>query len=186
MMTPYSRLDSIFRTSFRHTETTDAWLGIRRDEGQDTRRKKQHKEEEKDSDSLWEDSTSISVSALKAFLGSLIKDGTEEPYEETAEEKPQEDPSPRKPSGQTARAAQAYQTTARATDHTDEVVPQQDAGTRDQTTTVELSVEEKQVIQQLLVDLEVLAKQNIEQVTIQKAPSFLESLVRAVQKAKGG
>jgi len=73
----YSRLDSIFRTTFRHTETTDTRLGIRREDRQDTRKRKHDRKEEKP-ESLWEDSTSVSINALKAFLNDLLGESTEE------------------------------------------------------------------------------------------------------------
>ncbi len=67
----FSRLDSLFKVQDRHAERLDTRQAIRRHDPD----RKQHGDDHdnaKDQDSLWEDSTSLSITSLQSFLESLI------------------------------------------------------------------------------------------------------------------
>ena len=66
-----SKLDSVLRTTFRTTEQTDSWLGIKRDESESGGKRKE-REEKPQEDLSAEQMPSLSVQAIKAFLNSLV------------------------------------------------------------------------------------------------------------------
>ena len=183
----YSRLDPIFKTRFRHAETLDTRQGIRRHD-QPGRRGKQHeREEDTENKEAWEDSTSIAVQTLKVFLEQLAQE-TAGP-QSNADHGEKIDLSPRAEQGAdrhqksadpaAQQAAQAYQRTYRATHDEARVIPNRDA-----IPDIALTPAEIRIIHRLIKDLDRLAARNIEQLTILKSESFLQSLVDAVEKLK--
>lgn len=172
-----SRLDSIFRTTFRQTESTDTWMGIRREEPRDDQRRKKDEDDDKKEKPQWEDDTVVSISALRQFLSTLI--AADSPLQQ-----PQSSPSPvtdmPPPSSQQQRAhnaASAYQNTARHT----ALTPAPPAA--EPIPAPALSSEENRAIYQLINDLDILQQNGMTSLQIQKEGSFLESLQKAAQKA---
>lgn len=160
-----SRLDNIFRTTFRHTESADTWMGIRREEPRDDQRRKKDGDDEKKEKPQWEDDMIVSIAALKQFLSTLIAPDSQFQQVKTS--------SPEAPvlSSQQRRAhnaASAYQrnTTAPST-------PSPAAPT--------LSQDENRAIYQLMQDLDLLLQNGVSALTLRKEGSFLESLTQSAK-----
>jgi len=170
----YSRLDSIFRTSLRLTEATDTHLGIHREEKDIPRKKREKKENrEDDAEDFWQDSTRLSVSALKTFLEDLLQQAILLEMSDNVQNKHEA----------ASRAAQAYQNTARAA-HTEEAeknrMPHMDGS---EGGAVRLSSSEKEAIRLLIHDLGLLETQDVHEVTLMQAENFLQSLIDGVGQA---
>lgn len=180
----YSHLDPIFKSQMRHTETLDSKRGIRREDEEDPRRRKQKDRSEAHDPDLWEDSTSVSISALRAFLKDLIAQsgtGDDRKTDDQASVKKEQDQE--KPSGANAKAASAYQRTYSATHH-DEVREAPPATRERHSESVKLSTEEQRAIHKLVDDLKLLEQAGHRDLVIGKNTSFLASLIAAVDTAK--
>lgn len=186
-----SRLDGIFRTTFRTAEQTDSRLDIRRDEDQHHKRK--DKEDKEDSGEFdFDDDAHVSVSALYVFLRDLLVQGgvTNTPHTDQAPQTPQA-PTPEPPphdqmAQRASMAANAYQTTARSGTPSlsiSDTAPPPAPPPAGQT--VDLSADEIKIIQGLMVNLERLAKRGVTTLTIRKADTFLHSLQTAVSELIG-
>lgn len=170
-----SRLDSIFRTTFRTTESADTSMGIRRDDPRDDHKRKNDDDDHKKDKPQWEDDTIVSIAALKQFLATLIAPDSQ--YQAPV-------PAPVIPTQATLstqqqrahNAVNAYQSTAR---HTSPVTATP-APVQSHTSNT-LTQEENRTIHQLLNDLDVLLQEGVTSLTIQKEGSFLESLRRAAR-----
>jgi len=184
-----SRLDAIFKTQFRQTETLDTRQGIKRHERDDGRRKKRGNEDKKDDEDIWEDRPVISTRTLRRFLEQLVRNqddstahGTEKiSVSDTAkarEEKETNDPN-RASTERAAKAAHAYQRTYRATHEEETTIPSAEA-----LPAITLNVEDVRTISRLIKDLDQLAKNHVETITLEKSGGFLQSLVAAVTKAQ--
>ncbi len=176
----FSRLDPYFKMTFRHAENLDTRQGIRREEPHDEYKGKKHDHTEEKDNSGWEDSTSVSVSALRTFLAQLVKTSAQKTTDIAAAATAP----PEGPSGPAAKAAQAYQATAIAV-HADTENSGQPPQTPDDPDKPELSSEEIRIIHQLLNDLKELETAGVQTLTIERASSFLQSLANAVNKMRG-
>lgn len=177
-----SRLDQIFRTSFRQTESADTWMGIRREEPQDQHGRKKKNDEDKDKPA-WEDETVVSIAALKQFLTSLIAPASPFMPPAAASADAGHSPEPLSVQQQQAHhAAQAYQNTARHTPMPVTPPPPSEPPSSSPT----LSTEENRTIHQVLDLLDQLLASGVSTLTIQKEGSFLESLKRSAETALNG
>jgi len=171
-----SRLDNIFKTTFRQAESADTWMGIRREEPRDDSRRKKSDENDKPEKPQWEDDTVVSIAALKQFLSALIAPDSE--FQKTIDPLPAAPAHHLSPQQQRAHnATSAYQTTAR------HVPPPSPVATPATADSSKLSQEENRIIHQLMADLDLLLQNGITSLTIQKEGSFLESLSRAAKSA---
>lgn len=178
-----SRLDSIFRTTFRTTEQTDSWLGIRREDAHDDRKPKHHDKKD-DADAVSEEGASLSLPALYGFLQGLVAGQPGHLAASSPIAPPHTSPPPvisPATSPTTSRAAaamRAYQTSARSTGtpHVD----LHDAPPAIAAPAIDLSTEEIRIIHQLLADIAVLAGRNVMTITLRPAENFLGSLVAGV------
>ncbi len=164
-----SRLDSIFRTTFRHTESADTWMGIRREEPRDDQRRKKDGDDEKKEKPQWEDDMVVSIAALKQFLSTLIAPDSQ--FQQAKTENP-EAPALSSQQQRAHNAAHAYQSTAQHTPA---------APVTPSTVTPSLSQDENRAIYQLLGDLDLLLQNGVTALTIRKEGSFLESLTQAAK-----
>ena len=182
-----SKLDGVFRTTFRTTEHADSWLGIRHDDDRGHGKKKDEHKDESDEFSF-DDDAHVSVSALYVFLRDLlIQAGTAVPTppQTTPAAMPAtpapDAPPPTQVAQQASMAAHAYQNTARqgspSISISDTAPPPPPAPNGPK---VELSPDEIRTIQRLMSDLETLAGRGISTLTIKKADTFLQSLRAAV------
>ena len=163
-----SRLESLFRSTFRPAAPTDSWMGIRREEAQHERKDKnsdRHEDDEFDRD----DSTDLSVAALRQFLESLFPPHAPQPVAPPPTEMPY-------PDQKTAAAIHAYQSTARVPAPATPVPPPESA---------QLSPVETATILAVLDDLNHLEQVGVETLTLrpESGELFLDSIVRAVRVA---
>lgn len=181
-----SRLDQIFRTSFRQTESADTWMGIRREEPQDQHGRKKKNDEDKDKPA-WEDETVVSIAALKQFLTSLIAPASPFMPPPVASAAASHGPPPLSVQQQQAHhAAQAYQNTARHAPVPVIPPPSEPPRTEPPSSSPTLSTEENRTIHQVLDLLDQLLASGVSTLTIQKEGSFLESLKRSAETALNG
>ncbi len=164
----FSRLDPLFKTSFRETEQLDTRLGIREDEErEDPNKGKEHKRKEETSESV--DVASVSVEALAGFLRNLM----------TTEDVSAYIPEDQMPNGSqaAAKAASAYQKMADRS-HSSHPPVSQGVDTK-------LSPQEKVLITRLIVDLDYLSQHGVRQLAIGNSNSgLLEGFIEAAERAK--
>lgn len=195
----FSRLDPYFKTQMRQTENTDTRQAIRREEKQDSKKKDAHKDQSLDN-SLWEDSSGVSVEALEAFLSQFLKDSGENPnnnsqqYQEMSPERepniseaPSELPEQSSTTQNapqnthTARALHAYQTMSYRA-HPEELLLNAEQNRASLATPQDgLSAHEIRMIHTLIDNLKTLAENNIHSVTIGQADSFLQGIEKAIK-----
>ena len=166
-----SRLDNIFRTTFRHAESADTWMGIRREEPRDDQRHKKDEDNEKKEKLQWEDDTVVSIAALKQFLSTLIAPDSQ--FQQSEAEAP-EAPALSSQQQRAHNAVHAYQNTAQHAPTTP-VTPPPAAPVPS------LSQDENRAIYLLLNDLDLLLQNGVTALTIRKEGSFLESLTQAAK-----
>ncbi len=179
-----SRLDQIFRTSFRQTESADTWMGIRREDPQDQHERKKKGDDDKDKP-VWEDETVVSIAALKQFLTSLIAPTS--PYMQQTAATTDTAHAPSEPLSvqqqQAHHAAQAYQNTARHAPMPPIPPPSEPPRLEINSSSPTLSTDESRTIHQILGLLDQLLNAGVGTLVIQKEGSFLESLKRSAEAA---
>lgn len=184
----YSRLDPIFKSQMRQAETLDTHHGIHRHLDDESRRRKDSDDTHNSDPALWEDSTTVSIEALRAFLKNLLADSqpdhkTEGPKDSVTKKSDKQPPK----SGAAARAASAYQRTYSATHYDDtEHAPLPVEPDDKNTAAIKLEPEERRAMHALIDDLKILAEAGHRNLVIEKNTSFLASLIEAVKKAKAG
>ncbi len=181
------RLDPVFHAILRRTEETDARLHIRRDESRGQEKGKKGPESGEYTPLSWEDSATVSVAALKAFLQTLLQ-GT------LPEEKDTSFPhsfSPEKEKDSVSyRAARAYQTTGRAV-HDPNVEAQLPplppaGGGAAEAVSLGSDFSEKDLVdvQKFVADLSELERLGVTDLTIQRSQTFLQGVRQAIEAAK--
>lgn len=197
----FSQLGPLFKATFRHAEESDTRQYIHHEDKKDGRRKKDD-ERADDSSTLWEDSTGVSVDALRVFLINFLNGtaaqtgmaaqapGPNMPASATGlpAATPPETP-PRPVSTMTARAVGAYQSMADKLEphHPPAYPPVPTTGSEAGKTDADLlQGGEVRLIHQLIADLEELGARGVAELKIEPADSFLESLKNAVNLAKSG
>lgn len=175
-----SRLDSLFKNTFRQTERTDTWMGIRREEPRDDQRRKNDDHKDDEDKTVWEDNMAVSIASLRQFLLSLLESQAPDPQDKGAQtsEAPEEHPLTTTQQ-KTHKAINAYQTTARHSTPTPPPVAEAPV----KPNPAALTQEENRDIYQLLQDLDNLLAQGITSLTIQKDGSFLQSLRKSAASA---
>lgn len=183
----FSTLGPLFKTMFRQAEHADARLEIRRDEKRDGRKSAEFEDKEEDG-GLWEDSTDVSVSALKMFLQNFASGKTQAVAGQTEKQENQL-ASPPSPAPAAAPGTPANTMTARAIGAYQHAAPKSaitppPAAQKPQSDADLMSGEDMRIIYQLMSDLDDISARGIETLHIQKAPTFLESLTNAVNAVK--
>lgn len=185
-------LGNILSPKARQAEKTDTRQAIRRQEPDERRRKSGEREEEQELFST-EDGTILSIPALRAFLEDFLKSLPEEKTEEQAARDKQEalhkdalkvghDFNKKRPqTGDMAHAMGAYQSAAKSGREDASFSKGNTAQTAEN---LGLHASEVRSIHTLLEDLKILSKQGIEDLTIERSTSFLQSLINAVEKLK--
>ena len=180
-----SQLGPLFKATFRHAEESDARQSMPHEVNKDGRRKQDQPAD--DSSDLWEDSTGVSVAALRAFLinflnGTTVQTGM---AAQNAASAPVSAPETARPvNSASARAAGAYQSMADKLEPPPPSTPV--LSTEPPKTDADLvAAGEIRLIHQLIADLETLERSGGAFLTIEKADSFLLSLKNAVDKALG-
>ncbi|PZO85399.1 MAG: hypothetical protein DI626_07510 [Micavibrio aeruginosavorus] len=173
----------MFKTAFRQAEAADTRLEIRRDEKNEHGHSEEHEEKE-DTSALWEDKTTVSVEALKAFLIAFLKEkGVAEDHAAISAAATQQSTLPQKPLTTVAtRAVKAYTALAPQTPPP----PVSEPLTENIPLADQLKNDELRTMHILIRELDILAARGVHDLTIEKADTFLNALVLAVEKAKSG
>jgi hypothetical protein len=167
----FSRLETIFRSEFRQTEKTDTRQQITR-QNKDFQRKK-HKEKKKDDALLSsEDDTAVSIRALSIFLKGLLP-GEEDDIKNNKENDPANKVQNKAKNPNTVKAINAYERSSadKASSYN---------ALEKTANNYNLSAEEENKIKKILDNLELLKDKNLEYLTLKPAPTFLESLDKAI------
>lgn len=200
----YSHLDRIFRpyndVGRRHAEGADTHMALQKHDPDKKGRK--GKKDDTDDEDFWEDSTSVSVTALKAFLEGLV--GGETAAGQSSQSLARdaraqsvdgdnggqgEQPAARPPAKpQNTKAAKAYQRTYEAVHPEETLGPSKvkDHVGSTAATEVELSPKDRRAIHRLIDDLNSFAEHDIHHLYIHPSASFLQSLIDAAEKIKAG
>lgn len=187
-------MDPVFRTIFRQAEQTDARLGIRRDEKHDDGRRREGEDNDTSEEASFDESRPVvSVAALIAFLEGLVQ---------TLRMKAPPPPSPDyavpamlppRDAGSSsdgaqgrmsapAHAASVYKSVAEGKSlHPEDTGDSQASSLAISGQAEALSVEDIRTIHGLLEKLKTLRAETL---TIEKAPTFLQSLSEAADRAK--
>ncbi len=183
----FSQLGPLFKTTMRQAESADTRLGIRRDEKHEHGKKDHPEKQDEEESPLWNDSTTVSVEALKTFLNEFLKTKGIE-HETTSAvittEESAYKPEPLKPTTTiAARAMKAYGSHA---DH-DPPPPslsETKAPEEPQDLTALLKTDEVRTMHTLIRELKNLQDRGVDFLTIEKPDTFLEALVIAVETEK--
>jgi len=184
-----SQLGPLFKTHLRQAEHADTRLEIRRDEKHDQGKKQEYEAQDEDTGALWEDSTAVSVEALRTFLIEFLKSRGDEVPEAGI---PLADgsigsgmsPEYRPPiSTRAAQAVKAYSSMqAQMTPPTMPPEPSKSAPAVDLVDL--LHADEIRTMHVLITELDALWRKGIQTLIINKAETFLEALVLAVRLEK--
>ncbi|MCB1720297.1 MAG: hypothetical protein KDI11_00910 [Alphaproteobacteria bacterium] len=186
----FSELSKILPIKPRQAEHADTRQDIQRhDPDYERHHSKKDQTEEQE---LYETGATVAVEALQHFLEEFLRNNPEEkgqpgqkketpPFSETQKQNAALPPSPPSHANPTARAASAYQTMAAANEKSTVLLE-----TTDQAggPPLDLSAADIRTIHTLIEDLKTLNDAGIEILHIERAASFLESLVTAVNKIK--
>lgn len=181
----FSELGPLFKTTFRQAESNDARQKIPHEE-RDHGQRKQEEEQKKDAPTdLWEDNTTVSVEALRTFLVGFLSTLTQNGNEVTTPLVPETPPASQRPheasrptNTRNAKAVRAYQNMAAQgnppkTQSPPEQLPRKpNAGS--------LESKELRDIYALIDNLDILTRRGVQELSIKKADSFVDSLKQAV------
>lgn len=184
----FSQLGPLFKTHLRQAEKSDARLEIRRDEKQEHGKKQEFEEPDTGGGDLWEDSTAVSVEALKAFLIQFLKSRGDDVPEASAVPETSETliPTPeyRPPvNNRAAQAVRAYSSMAAQQGTMPPPPPSPPEAEKAQSVDLVslLAADEVRTMHVLITELDALSRRGVQTLTIEKADTFLEALVLAVR-----
>jgi hypothetical protein len=186
----FSQLGPLFRTHLRQAEKTDTRLEVRRDDSKDHGKKHGHQAETEDSNALWEDSTSVSIEALRAFLVEFLKsrgNAVPEARNENSDNTliPGLIPEYRPPaSNRAAQAVKAYSSMAGQPFHAPSPETTEPSAPAESDLIDLLKRDDVRTMNALITELDALALKGVQTLTIEKADTFVESLVLAVRLEK--
>ncbi len=196
----FNALGNIFSIKPRQAEHTDTRQGIQRHDPEFERRRRS-KESQEESD-FTQDNATVSVEALRLFLENFVKNANEDGSEHVTpttdsfmEEEPKDpldfkiqtemtlgdNARADKQSSTAAHAASRYQNTAETTEKNTVLLETTDSA---EGPPLDLSAADIRTIHILIDDLKSLSEAKIEYLNIERANSFLESLINAVNKVK--
>lgn len=180
----FSQLGPLFKTTLRQAESADTRLEIRRDEKHDQGKKQDFDRDGDDNDAMWTDTTTVSIDSLRAFLIGFLESRGDATPDEQADMAHIQPPAPETiPPANTiaARAIKAYTAMAPQSQQPPPVVEE----TEESVDLVSLlKADELRTMHQLIHELDILARKGVQTLTIEKAETFLESLVQAVRLEK--
>ncbi|MEM6810874.1 MAG: hypothetical protein AAF549_00225 [Pseudomonadota bacterium] len=183
----FSQLGPLFKTTFRQAESNDTRQHIPHDERDKGRKKREEEESQSQKQEAWVDDTAVSVDSLRTFLINFLKTIPEAQDElsdldagqDTAYSRPHEKTRPT--NTHNAKAVRAYQTMAQKGQESAPPRPTEQIDNKP--TADKVASKELRDIYQLIDDLEVLKRRNIQNLQIKPAESFVESLKKAVALA---
>lgn len=174
----FSGLGQILKPTVRQAEETDTHLYLQKHE-RDQNRKKRDEENEKDDYFDTEDRASVSLDALYAFISNMIAEsGDEDETTTNSSDGSLHSPAPSGESGntRTAKAASAYAHAAETGKNVTASIPPDHHGKTVNT--------KNEFLYDLLKEIEILKARNIQEIYIEKADTFQESLINAIMHAK--
>lgn len=165
-----------FFNRLRHTEHSDAWLGIRRQDPDQGRRGSRERKEESAAGFDTYDNAEVSVDALKAFLENFLLTRHGVSISAPSSQKPAEN-NANSASSLAARAAGAYgAAAARNPAMADTAVQAAEAETTHEN-------EDVRAIRRLLADIAILQARGVTTLRLERGETFLESLSQAAKRA---
>lgn len=181
-----TRFDPIIQAVTRRTESIYTKMGIKRDESEDLGRKKRGQAEDDTKSITWEDTTEVSIQALRGFLEDLIGIGGESnPSPQQAAPQPTQ-----QANSAAARAAHAYQSTGQIV-HDKNIETPPIPHTPQQQTSESLArlgddfgEEEIAVIRDYIRQMIALEMRGVTELTLRRSLTFLESIKLAIEDAK--
>jgi hypothetical protein len=181
----FSKLEPLFKTTFRQAESTDTRQAIRRDESKSGRKNSDDNTQQDEDNDLWTDSTIVSVAALKAFLTDFLKEQIDSEKQQQEESASITDAQTQVAENTLARKAHsAYETSAHYADAYSK--RQTDGATPPPSQEIPadlLDNEDVRIMNKLIVGLQTLESRNVTELNIQREGTFLESLEKAVKNA---
>ena len=187
-------LGNILSPQSRRAEQTDTRQEIQRHDPEYERRKGQ--KQDKKEDINFEDGAIVSVEALKDFLENFVRERAQDTQseetktpssDETNEALTPRQSQPEKTQTRTpvnnpaAQAANAYAQSAHINDHDKVLLETTDKADGPP---LDLSAADIRTLHALIEDLKILQAAKIETIKLERADSFIESLVNATQKSK--
>jgi len=190
MSTPPTRFDPFIQAIARRAEGIYTKMAIRRDESQDLTRRRRQDENAGEDSAFWEDTTDVSVIALRGFLEDLLG------LKHSADGQMTSDilPLPTPPDAQlsapltpASHAAGAYRATGRAV-HDENVtvnasIPVVPPASSQDALRLgdDFGVEELAQMRGYLKDLAELQRRGVAQLTLRRSLTFLESIDQAIK-----
>lgn len=174
----FSGLGQILKPTVRQAEETDTHLYLQKHQ-RDENRKKRDQQKDKENYFDTEDRASVSLDALHAFISNMLAENAHNNEAvKTSGNQPLHEQTPARKNNniQTAKAADAYAHAAE-TSKSAAVMPHDNynANTKN---------DKDEFLYNLLKEIEILKARNIEEIYIEKADTFQESLVNAIMNAK--
>ncbi len=196
MSSPPTRFDPIIQAVARRAETIYSKMGIRRDESEDLGRKKKGSGEDEASAIPWEDTTEVSIVALRGFLEDLLGLNHAPIIGErdvSAIPPPPPTPPEHAVNPGAARAANAYQSMGRIVHDRNVEQPAQplpppppssDRPTSEPRLGDDFSDNDKEQLRGYINAMTELEHQGVEMLTLRRSLTFLESIHQAIKDAK--
>lgn len=191
MSTP-TRFDPFIQAVARRAEGIYTKMAIRRDESQDLTRRRKDEGDTDASSLLWEDTTDVSVVALRGFLEDLLGLTHSDPHMNTdlLPLPPVPADQPTAPQTAASHAAQAYRNTGRVVhdENVEIVAPIPIITPSTSATDVRLGDDfgeaERGTMRGYLSDLANLERRGVEFLTLRRSLTFLESIDQAIKSAQ--
>lgn len=202
-----SRLDPIMKAFVRRVENPDVKMGIHRDESEIHEKRKKGEQDAAAKSLLWDDTTEVSIEALRNFLLGLLYGET--PFEnaapdtppavlpETITPQPHTAPLDAAVSRAAGHAAKAYQTTGRMVHDKNVETSEknlkfflpQNSPAANTGNSVSLGADfgenERVQLEGFIADLQQLESQGRYVLVLQRSLTFIESIAQAIALAKG-
>jgi|GEM_PF-1371501 len=187
--------DLFFQAVVRKAEKIYSKLELHRDESGNLGRRKKSPTDEETKSSLWEDTTDVSIVALRGFLEDLLGVQHSKNTADNSSFVPIISPDTPYPVSQqkiaASNAAKAYQTTGRIV-HDENVdagtakpiIPTRPMPSSDTELGEDFGEGERDKMHEYIRDLTQLERQGITQLTLRRSLTFLESIHQAIEGAK--
>jgi hypothetical protein len=191
MSTP-TRFDPFIQAVARRAEGIYTKMAIVRDESQDLTRRRKNEGDTDVSSALWEDTTDVSVVALRGFLEDLLglTHSASQMNTDLLPLPPVPNDQPTAPQTAASHAAQAYRNTGRVVhdENVEIVAPIPIIPPSNSTTDVRLGDDfgeaERETMRGYLSDLVNLERRGVEFLTLRRSLTFLESIDQAIKSAQ--
>lgn len=180
-----SSFNPLLRIMSRHAESTDTRQSLHKDDAKITPRKEDDSPHKKTDPSMWEDTTAVSISALRLFLEAILTATTKQAQQDrTITEAPQQLKTHQRPPAaqntHTHKALNAYKTTVTTPHSSERTAP---PPTNSDLTT-DLKEDDIKRIQLFIDDLTTLENHGLRDIIIERGLTFLDSVDNAINAAK--